>query len=76
MYQNCEVSGSKGECRCEVVEEDSEGTDLQEPEHPKVETEECGARCGTATYMLSCQISAYLHWDSHDCGWVMEEERH
>ena len=42
MYQNCEVSGSKGECRCEVVEEDSEGTDLQKSEHPEVEAEECG----------------------------------
>ena len=42
MYQDCEVSGSEGECRCEVLEEDSEGADLQEPEHPQVEAEKCG----------------------------------
>ena len=42
MYQDCEVSGSKGECRCEVAEEDSEGANLQELEHPQVEAEERG----------------------------------
>ena len=42
MHQDCEVSGSEGECRCEVVEEDSEGTDLQELEHSKVEIKERG----------------------------------
>ena len=42
MHQDSEVSGSEGECRREVVEEDSEGTDLQKPEHPQVEAEECG----------------------------------
>ena len=42
MYQDCEVSGSEGECRCEVVEEDSEGVNLQELEHPQVEAEERG----------------------------------
>ena len=42
MYQVCEVSGSEGECRCEAVEEDSEGTDLQELERPQVEAEERG----------------------------------
>ena len=40
MYQDCEVSGSEGECRCETVEEDSEGIDLQEPEHSQMETKE------------------------------------
>ena len=42
MNQDSEISGSEGECRCEVVEEDSEGIDLQEPENPQVEAEECG----------------------------------
>ena len=42
MYQDCEVSGSEGECGCEVVEEDSKGTNLQKSEHPQVEAEECG----------------------------------
>ena len=42
MYQDCEVSGSEGERRCKVVEEESEGKNLQEPEHPQVEAEECG----------------------------------
>ena len=42
MYQDNEVSGSEGECRCEVIEKDSEGTDLQELEHPQVEAEERG----------------------------------
>ena len=42
MYQDCEVFGSEGEYRCETVEEDSEGVNLQELEHPQVEAEECG----------------------------------
>ena len=40
MYQDCEVPGSEGEYRCEVVKEDSKGTDLQKSEHPLVEAEE------------------------------------
>ena len=42
MYQDSEISGSEGECRCETVEEDSEGIDLQELEHSQVETKERG----------------------------------
>ena len=42
MYQDCEVFGSEGECRCKTIEEDSEGVNLQEPEHTEVEAEECG----------------------------------
>ena len=42
MYQDCEVFGSEGECRCKTIEEDSEGVNLQELEHPLVEAEESG----------------------------------
>ena len=42
MYQDCEVSGCQGECIREVAEEDSEGVNLQELEHPQVEAEEYG----------------------------------
>ena len=76
MYQDCEVFGSEGECRYEVTEEDSEGINLQEPEHPQVEAEERGTGCGAAAHLLPRQVSAYLHWDSHVCSRVMEEERH
>jgi hypothetical protein len=42
MYQDSEISGSEGECRCKTIEEDSEGVNLQELEHPQVEAEERG----------------------------------
>ena len=42
MHQDSEISGSEGERRREVVEEDSEGIDLQELERSQMETEERG----------------------------------
>ena len=42
MHQDSEVSGCQGECRCKTTEEDSEGVNLQELEHPQVEAEERG----------------------------------
>ena len=42
MHQDSEILGSEDKRRCEVVEKDSEGADLQEPEHAQVEAEECG----------------------------------
>ena len=42
MHQDSEILGSEGERRREVVEEDSEGIDLQELEHSQVEIKERG----------------------------------